>query len=623
MEGPSWPEPESHGGDRMIGKKLLWVWGILLAIWVLYSRLYFICPFFKDPDAAKYAFGIAQRLHGISYWDGAFYQIEKHIGYYVLYEFLAKIFQIDIAGLPHFMAVSCAWFMIGILVLNVLIAYTIWGGRVALVSSTLLAISPMMWITGEYPTALVPALFFFMLAVFTMVMSYRVKGGRWLLVVSGFLFAFSILVRLDMALGMLVPICYAHFVDKRGLGRALILYAISFLTVIIVLAGFDPNFWFYVFSIGPHEPNYPRSLTLNWWGMGPFLFVFAFAGFVYRFVTDRRPLPFIFFWIVAFNTFYTGHLYSGRYFIPYYPVISWLAAFSIIAFYGWLAKLVKYNRVMRIVFMLLIAFGASTMLTMSIMKEGDGSTHIVFGEYEGYATNHGLEPNGAVWFYMQDFRRGEGLQYRWLEVVMHQEAASLRIIRPGTGRDQVQIFMDTGISEVYLQFFKLAIGLELDGIDESPGETTELLPVDQELLRFFHTDITPKFGALNTAGSGSTFQLTNISTPVGLHEHRWLVIGVNKTDPSASLDFSIGTTHIDEVEWLSRGIPGPGDAVWDIALIHPKYLTESETGINITSDTPGSIIDMFWSQRTYPDSQYRDQVAIPLGLEFADLECER
>ncbi|MCK4720754.1 hypothetical protein KAU08_08850, partial [bacterium] len=188
VEGPSWPEPESHGGERMIGKGLLWVWGILLAIWVVYSRLYFICPFFKDPDAAKYAFGIAQRLHGTSYWDGAFYQIEKHIGFYVLYEFLAKVFQVDIAGLPHFMAVSCAWFMIGILVLNVLIAYVIWGGRVALVSSTLLAISPMMWITGEYPTALVPALFFFMLAVFTMVMSYRVKGGRWLLVVSGFLF---------------------------------------------------------------------------------------------------------------------------------------------------------------------------------------------------------------------------------------------------------------------------------------------------------------------------------------------------------------------------------------------------------------------------------------------------
>ncbi|MCK4720981.1 hypothetical protein KAU08_09990, partial [bacterium] len=503
-------------------------------------------------------------------------------------------------------------------------------------SSTLLAISPMMWITGDYPTALVPALFFFMLAVFTMVMSYRVKGGRWLLVVSGFLFAFSILVRLDMALGMLVPICYAHFVDKRGLRRALILYAISFLTLFIVWFGVFHLSW-YVFSIGPHRPDYPHSLTLNWWGMGPFLFVFAFAGFVYRFVTDRRPLPFIFFWIVTFNTFYTGHLYSGRYFIPYYPVISWLAAFSIIAFYGWLAKLVKYNRVMRIVFMLLIAFGMSTMLTMSIMKEGDGRTHIVFGEYEAYATNHGLEPNGAVWFYMQDFRKGEGLQYRWLEEAAAEMPDDLTGIYNGDDQSTVQVFMDGPDYQFYRQYFLLANGWEPDGIwgspigfrIDSPGEHEfsvaywVVSPVEIELFRFFHSDVTPKYGKIAISDPDQIIQLTTISLPAVLNEYRWVVIGVNKTNPDVEIDFSIGTTHIDEVEWLSRDIPGPGDAVWDIALIHPKYLTESETGINITSDTPGSIIDMFWSQRTYPDSQYRDQVAIPLGLEFADLECER
>jgi hypothetical protein len=277
--------------------------------------------------------------------------------------------------------------------------------------------------------------------------------------------------------------------------------------------------------------------------------------------------------------------------------------------------------------MLLIAFGASTMLTMSIMKEGDGRTHIVFGEYEAYATNHGLEPNGAVWYYMQDFRKGEGLQYRWLEEAaeekVQQFTGALTAQYNGPNRSTVQVFMDGGKSEYYVQFLILANGWETDGINGSPVQFRDLSPVDYELSRFFHSDVTPKYGKIATPDREQVIQLTNISLPAVLNEHRWLVIGVNKIDPDAEIDFSIGTTHIDEVEWLSRDIPGPGDAVWDIALIHPKYLTESETGINITSDTPGSITDMFWSQRTYPDSQYRDQVAIPLGLEFADLECER
>lgn len=400
--GPSWPKPKGHGGSRMIGKGILWVWGILLAVWVIFSRLWFICPYFNDPDAAKFAFGVGQRLQGVGYSDGSFYQFGKHVGYYWLMELLARLFQIDIAGLQHFMASTNAWFMIGILVLNVIMAYMIWGGRVALVSSTLLAISPMMWITGEYPNPVVPALFFFMLAVLLMVLSYRLKGGRWLLFASAVMFAWAIMVRVDMVLGMLVPICYAHFVDKRGLRRALILYGITALVLVIVWFGFLRLPLSEIMNVGPHQPDYTRSLTLNWWGMGPFLFVFAFAGFVYRFITDRRPLPFIFFWIVAFNTFYTGHLYSGRYFIYYYPVVSWLAAFSIIALYGWLARLVKYNVPMRLVLMLLLAFGASTMLTTSIIKEDDGSLRLGVGEYKAYETDHGFEPNGAVWFYMRD-----------------------------------------------------------------------------------------------------------------------------------------------------------------------------------------------------------------------------
>ncbi|MCX6646378.1 MAG: glycosyltransferase family 39 protein [bacterium] len=410
VRGPSWPEPKDHGGKRLIGKGLMWMWGVILAAWVVYSRLFYICPNFNDPDAAKFAFGIAERLRGVPYSEGLFYQFSKHVGYYWLMELLAKIFNVEVAGIQHFMASSNAWFMIGILILNVAIAYMIWGGRVALVSSTLLSISPMMWITGEYSNPVVPALFFFMLAVFLMVMSYRVKGGRWWLIASGVMFAWAIMVRVDMVLGMLVPICYALFVDKRGLRRALILYGITALVLIIVWFGILRLSIFEIAHVGPHLPDYPRSLTLNWWGMGPFLFVFAFAGFVYRFIIDRRPIPFIFFWIVAFNTFYTGHVYSGRYFISYYPVVSWLAAFSIIALYGWLAQLVKYNIPMRIVFMLLLALGASTMLTTSIIREGDGRLRVAYGEYKVYQTNHGLEPDGAVWFYMQDLKEGADIQ---------------------------------------------------------------------------------------------------------------------------------------------------------------------------------------------------------------------
>jgi hypothetical protein len=426
VTGPSWPETPHNQAARIFAPPLEITWGILLGIWVVYSRLFFVCPFMNDPDASKMAFGVAQRLQGVGFSEGSFYQLPKQPLTYVVLEILARIFHIGINSLPHFMAGATAVFMIGILGLGYHLGLMIWGRRVALASTTLLSISPMMWLTGEYPNSVVPALFVFTLAVWTMVISYRVKGGRWWLAVSGVLFACSTLMRLDMLLGILVPLCYAWFVDRRGLRRALILYAIWFLLLAIV--------WFAVFHFTPHDifstsqphrPEYPRSLTMNWWGMGPFLFVFAFAGFVYRFITDRKPLPFIFFWILGFNTFYTGHLYSPRYFIPYFLPVSWLASFAIIALYEWLARLAGGNRPARILIIVILAFGASTMLTMSIIREGDKGTRLAWGEYMSYGGPHGKFPDGAAWYFMRDFHDGKDLEYAWIETGARKAVDSL------------------------------------------------------------------------------------------------------------------------------------------------------------------------------------------------------
>jgi hypothetical protein len=226
VRGPSWPEMRHHGGDRIINAPLEIIWTVALAAWVVYSRLFYICPYLNDPNAARLAFGVAQRLQGVAFQNGIFHQLPKQEGFYLLFELLARIFRIDAAGLEHFMAISCAVLMIGIIALSFHLGYMIWGRRVALVSTTLLSISPLMWITGEYPTVLVPALFFFLLATWAMVLSYRVKGGRLWLIISALLFAWSVLVQFEMILGFLAPICYAWFVDRRGLRRALILYAI-------------------------------------------------------------------------------------------------------------------------------------------------------------------------------------------------------------------------------------------------------------------------------------------------------------------------------------------------------------------------------------------------------------
>jgi len=463
VTGPSWPYLPDHGGARIFGSLQFRIWLVLLAAWVLYSRFFFLSPYFKDPDSARFAFGLAQKLQGIGYSDGMFHQLDMQYGAYVLFYGLAKLFFIDPSGIQQFMTIVSVVSMIGIIALSFSLGYMIWGIRTALVSTTLLALSPMMWIAGQYPTVLIPAFFVFMLAVWAMVMSYRVRGGRWWLVASAILFAFSILIRVELIFGMLVPVCYAFFVDRRGLRRALILYVITALVLTV--------FWVFVwnvdmdslFAFGPHQPDYGKSVLMNWWGMGPFLFVFAFFGFLYRFVTDRKPLPFIFFWIVGFNTFYTGHLTSPRNFILYYPVVSWLAAFSVIALYTWFARKIKLNKPLRIAAMVLLSAGALTMLTMSTIKTGDG-VKIAWGDTVSYARSDGLSPTGSAWFYMQDFRVGDGFQYGWIEDGAREAADT--VFNP-----ESDVFIGFNppifagkLSQVYLNYHLLASGWKMEEI---------------------------------------------------------------------------------------------------------------------------------------------------------------
>ena len=734
VQGPSWPETRDHGGGRMIKRSHELVFGIALALWTLYSRIFFISPYFKDPDVAKLAFGLAQRMQGIPYGDGVFYQLEKTSGSYYLYEILIRIFSVDIAHIPQFMTYVCASFMVGILILNFSLAKMIWGQRVALISTTLLAISPMMWITGEYPTTLVPALFFFMLAVWAMVISYRVKGGRPWVILSGILFGWSILVRADMVLGMLVPICYAFFVDRRGLRRAFIIYGIS-AVVFLIGAAFLISKGFTVvdiIAVGPHHPDYPKSLLLNWWGMGPFLFVFAFAGFVYRFITDRKPLPFIFFWIVGFNSFYTGHLYSPSYFISYYPAVAWLAAFSIIAFYGWLVRLVRYNRPMRVVFMAIFACAALTMLTCSTIKECDKPVQFKWADYISYSSDTGLHPTGSAWFYMQDFRKSKGFQYSWLE--NGASHAAYKLFYPGS--EVFQYFNSATYigseSQIYLNYYLMASGwkftavrgdfisfnqpgadssqgpltiqtayqgdkpvpafgflanpptmnlylgqdvlphlIDLEGEVGSPtlltmsgwnrkysfdgldiiapgplgGQADGSLQCEKELYRFFHTDAIPHqhISLINDEGvqamsggevTGGEFEsliepkqvLTNVKSFEFIGKTipgRWLVLAINNDTLIRGYSISIDDMELVEPETLARNLPGYGFSHWDLVLIPPELIRKEKTIFTIVPTVPGTIFDIYFCQRTYPDYQYRNETARKLGLEFQDIICIR
>jgi hypothetical protein len=76
----------------------------------------------------------------------------------------------------------------------------------------------------------------------------------------------------------------------------------------------------------------------------------------------------------------------------------------------------------------------------------------------------------------------------------------------------------------------------------------------------------------------------------------------------------------DDGIWLAKDLPGLGMSRWDIFLIPPAYIDRPTCEISLSSPTRGTITSIVWTQRNYPDSQYRDNVAKPLGLEFSDIQ---
>jgi hypothetical protein len=496
---------------------------------------------------------------------------------------------------------------------------------------------------------------------------------------------------------------------------------------------------------------------MNWWGMGPFLFVFAFAGFVYRFSTDRKPLPFIFFWILGFNTFYTSHLESPAPFIAYYPPVSWLAAFSIIALYGWLARLARFNKPMRLVFMAILIFGALTMLTTSIIKQADGRTIIAWGDTISYGGPHGNYPTGATWYYMQDFRRGRNIEYSWIEDGVRMACEQVfRAESPAFEGGALPTFVGSD-SRVFLSYLLMAHGWRFDssrgpfvlfstesrrgdpsspriilqtayvddefvpelaflanpgrlrtylGRDAMPrlalqtgpsgnpaltamtgwhvawsfagldivessafaGLSDGTLDCEKELTRFFYTDPLPRrhVTLVGSAGNASTsapsatspppsvtsppsstaspppngavvidqdgqvraqanqpLTLENVSKVTWSCEpevHQWMAIAVNRIGLLPGYSFSVNGVAFDDGIWLAKDLPGLGMSRWDIFLIPPAYIDRPTCEISLSSPTRGTITSIVWTQRNYPDSQYRDNVAKPLGLEFSDIQ---
>jgi len=471
---------------------------------------------------------------------------------------------------------------------------------------------------------------------------------------------------------------------------------------------------------------------MNWWGMGPFLFIFAFAGFVYRFITDRKPLPFIFFWILAFNTFYTGHLYSPRYFIPYYPPVSWLAAFSIIAFYSWLVRLVNFNRIARLAFILIFIFAAITTMTLGIVSNGDKGMRIAWGQSTSLGSSHGKYPLGAVWSFMQDFRQGLNLQYRWVEEGASRAAKEVFFPKappfyaagsPIYVGKQSQIFLNYTLlcngwlfnssqgrfetfRRLYMEGNPLSAPLQMQtvyasdepapeigflsnplllrvyiGRDAMPTLVTQQsasgapvindlvgwhvqwalngldileawqyagladgsLACEKELYRFFHTSALPHQHVLISSSSTPESEITGVvkehdgrlaAGPEGVRlenlsrltwscvpeSHQWMAVAVNRVGLLPGYSVSVNGVEIKDGVWLAKNLQGYGQSMWDIYLIPPKYVEGAAVKIDIVGTVRGSVLGIIWMQRNYPDSQYRNEVARPLGLEFSDIK---
>jgi hypothetical protein len=413
-------------------------------------------------------------------------------------------------------------------------------------------------------------------------------------------------------------------------------------------------------------------------------------------------------------------------------VVGWLAAFAIIALYGWLVKIVRFNRPLRFVFMLLFIAGALSMLTTSIIKDGDGRTRITWANTTVYKRGHDKFPTGSAWFFMQDFRQGKSMLYGWMEDGTREIADEL--LNP----DSDSFYIHSGPlyigseSQTYLNYFLMANGWNFDakrgpfinftatrpdevaplivqtiyqgdevvnelailsnpfnleaiiGLDAMPhfvelegrvgmpsllamygwhrigsydgldiivpgmggGQSDGTVDCEKALFRFFYTDSLPRYH-VNLAGEeGSATvmrgQITSHDGKIQEYEersylddileaewtinptpHRWLALAINRGGLLPHYTLEVNGQVLDDPLMLAANLPGYLQSQWDIFVIPPGLVDSGEMNFRLESITRGDIYDIYWVQRNYPDCQYRDQTARPLGLEFSDIVCER
>jgi hypothetical protein len=375
--------------------------------------------------------------------------------------------------------------------------------------------------------------------------------------------------------------------------------------------------------------------------------------------------------------------------------------------------------------MAILAFGASTMLTLSIIKDGDRGLRKVWGEYMSYGGPHGKFPDGAAWFFMRDFHQGKDLEYAWIETGARKTADDL--FGPGS-----EVFADASSpifvgrqSAAFLQYDLMASGWRFDsahgtfvnfvneslqtgsapiifqtsdvsqaspsdppflsnpgnlrvylGIDAVPallsmttpsgspllsdlggwslaesfdgldilqssrfgGSSDGSIAREKELARFFRTDPLPRHhaplnstdeithnGKLQTDRNGHVRidDVSELRWTVNAEPHQWMAVALNRVGLYPEYILSIDGTPVNEGRWLAKDIPGYGLSRWDILLIPPEYIDKSSIAIAINCRVRGSILDLMTIQRNYPDSQYRNQTARKLGLEFGDIEVMR
>jgi hypothetical protein len=188
----------------------------------------------------------------------------------------------------------------------------------------------------------------------------------------------------------------------------------------------------------------------------------------------------------------------------------------------------------------------------------------------------------------------------------------------------------------------------LDGLDvleswQYAGLADGTIACETELARFFNSDPLPRYhvqiaaspeSGTDIAGSVTKHDGHLVAGPEGIRledisnltwtcrpiPHNWMAVAINRVGRLPTYSVSVNGSEVKDGKWLAKDIPGYGQSMWDIFLVPPKYIEGPSVDLAIGSPIRGSIIGIFWVQRNYPDSQYRDWVARPLGLEFSDID---